>query len=445
MKKSSNRFLRKSMDWLLFGSLCYCPIFCSAQDPAIRHCDYQIDDPPLFSGYETPVPFRLFGIVLNNTEDWLDPLEQFDNQGELPPFMGGEAEIFVQAVDLDGTPYDPYPDISQAGASDPLVGDFGGTFVWMGQNYGNLPNFQYEENFYINQDMIGQPGESRPAWYAELDRLGFWRPGSPLAEWKLVRAGDLVEVRAAVPGLTYQGKHNVNERHTVDPFNNFEVEIREKGYGLPEPESLHLNALKDEADQAFFDQTRQTGGEHYQGSRIQIQDVLFNGLSAGDPLSSDTTLTVSDATGRSLDVYLGLSASFNSGTVPAGPIQLTGVLDQKSTNGRDGYRLLVMNMADIQPVLSADFDSNGHVDGTDFLTWQTGFGVDTSGDANGDGTTDDADLAIWQQQFGSGSGQKYAVIPEPTAACLSCALLSLLFLFSLANRSIHEPAGIGRL
>ena len=58
---------------------------------------------------------------------------------------------------------------------------------------------------------------------------------------------------------------------------------------------------------------------------------------------------------------------------------------------------------------NADFDSDGDVDGSDFLAWQRGFGSDAgsgnvapqaSGNANGDQAIDADDLTIWQEQFG---------------------------------------------
>ncbi len=55
--------------------------------------------------------------------------------------------------------------------------------------------------------------------------------------------------------------------------------------------------------------------------------------------------------------------------------------------------------------VSADFDLDGDVDGSDFLTWQRGFGttpdaLHSQGDADVDGTVAAADLAIWQLQYG---------------------------------------------
>jgi len=61
---------------------------------------------------------------------------------------------------------------------------------------------------------------------------------------------------------------------------------------------------------------------------------------------------------------------------------------------------------------SADFNSDGYVDGFDFLAWQRGFGLTgatkSDGDANGDGHVDSDDLAVWEQQFGT--------VPAPLVA-----------------------------
>jgi len=56
----------------------------------------------------------------------------------------------------------------------------------------------------------------------------------------------------------------------------------------------------------------------------------------------------------------------------------------------------------------SDFDSDGDVDGADFLRWQRGLGVSlggsrAQGDAQGDGDVDGADLDVWKAQFASPS------------------------------------------
>ena len=80
-----------------------------------------------------------------------------------------------------------------------------------------------------------------------------------------------------------------------------------------------------------------------------------------------------------------------------------------------------------------DFNSDGVVDGSDFLAWQRGFGISGAelehGDANGDGAVDAADLAAWSTAFGTGAVTTNAntlalAVPEPTMG-LSIAAGSL--------------------
>ena len=81
----------------------------------------------------------------------------------------------------------------------------------------------------------------------------------------------------------------------------------------------------------------------------------------------------------------------------------------------------------------ADFDSDGDVDGLDFLAVQRGFGTvsgatRSDGDADGNGTVDQDDLLAWQMQYGSLTGPGSAVrgVPEPSGLCLLVACLPLL-------------------
>ncbi|MBN1853939.1 MAG: hypothetical protein JW829_14500, partial [Pirellulales bacterium] len=74
--------------------------------------------------------------------------------------------------------------------------------------------------------------------------------------------------------------------------------------------------------------------------------------------------------------------------------------------------------------LAADFDGDDDVDGNDFLIWQSGFGVDDTGDADTDSDTDGDDLLIWKTEFGSADGA-FSVVPEPTAGLLAILLFGL--------------------
>jgi hypothetical protein len=81
------------------------------------------------------------------------------------------------------------------------------------------------------------------------------------------------------------------------------------------------------------------------------------------------------------------------------------------------------------PTGNADFDGDGFVDGSDFLTWQRGFGIDdgtalpANGDATGDGNVNGADLAIWEAQFGTTPGS-IAAVPEPGSVALMLLALA---------------------
>lgn len=68
----------------------------------------------------------------------------------------------------------------------------------------------------------------------------------------------------------------------------------------------------------------------------------------------------------------------------------------------------------------ADFDNDGDVDGTDFLTWQANFGGDgsTGGDADFSGLVDGDDLAIWQSNYDGAAALSAVGVPEPTSMAM---------------------------
>lgn len=81
-----------------------------------------------------------------------------------------------------------------------------------------------------------------------------------------------------------------------------------------------------------------------------------------------------------------------------------------------------------------DIDTNGTVNGADYLEWARGFGQSsgatiTDGDANGDGIVDGNDLPIWQKHFGETTSVPAAsqtAIPEPSAIALLLAGQTIL-------------------
>jgi fibronectin-binding autotransporter adhesin len=73
---------------------------------------------------------------------------------------------------------------------------------------------------------------------------------------------------------------------------------------------------------------------------------------------------------------------------------------------------------------AGDFDSDGDVDGADFVAWQTNFPKATGatlseGDADADGDVDGADFVVWQTNFPFTPGPGASPVPEPGAIALA--------------------------
>lgn len=124
-----------------------------------------------------------------------------------------------------------------------------------------------------------------------------------------------------------------------------------------------------------------------------------------------------------------------------------------------------------QDVASADFDSDGFVDGQDFLAWQRGVGISaphavkSDGDADGDLDVDADDLAVWRDMFGSDetgsigrattaaaesvfspvAESKTAAALAPSSADLVDAVLAVQWIVAAhdepkASRALREPS-----
>ena len=86
-----------------------------------------------------------------------------------------------------------------------------------------------------------------------------------------------------------------------------------------------------------------------------------------------------------------------------------------------GANTVTLNVS--STVHTADFNSDGFVDGNDLAQWETSFGVDAGANADADSDSDGADFLAWQQQY-TGTGILSNVsVPEP--ASLVCALVML--------------------
>ena len=141
--------------------------------------------------------------------------------------------------------------------------------------------------------------------------------------------------------------------------------------------------------------------------------------------------------------YLILSSEVENGawagTVPAAGY---GPLASSITNVQIDYVRAYSAVAPPPP--SADFNSDGHVDGSDFLIWQRHAGVlqgairgDGNANAGIDGDVDADDLAVWKLQYG-GDATTIAAVPEPPSHALVALALALASLRGSLQSSMRR-------
>ena len=291
----------------------------------ITHSEFQAVNAAGEQTYNATEKVILEGILLHNPADMLDPTPD-DTVTQLYN-ISGQWQIFFQG---EGN-------------------DHAGTAVWMGQLYNNLPWVALEGG-YTNEEFT-----------AELSRLN-------AAQFS---PGDRIRVTGYY--LSYSGKTNVNEQHNKNPDHDFTIELLERGVGLPRPEVVRLDELKDDDDNFIFDPTRQTGCEYYQARLIKIEEVSFVEVNDWDPggelVITDGVRTLAVKLGRGNGIYAG---SHNL----TEPFDIIGIMDQESANLIDGYRLYVMN-----------YDGNGSV-----LASREHRRADKPGDLNLDGIVDYDDI-----------------------------------------------------
>jgi hypothetical protein len=240
------------------------------------------------------------GIVLNNPEEMLVPTPATG-------YMGGQWQIYVQG---EG-------------------GDHAGTAVYLGQYYTKVGG---QSGSYTDEQLL-----------SELCRIN----RDPNTGY-IFAAGDRIKVTGWYK--FYKGKLNVNEMHEADPDFDFEVELLEPAVGLPQPEAITLDMIKDSNDDYIFDQTRMTGCEYYQGQLVRVDDV---NIVDPENWAHDATVTISDAAGLTFPVKLGIGDGFARYDCPTGQIDVIAIFDQESSGTticKDGYRLWVV-----------DYDGNGLV------------------------------------------------------------------------------------
>ncbi len=262
------------------------------------------------------LPITVVGIVLNSPSTMLDSTPNFqpwENDFSNAFNLGGQWQINIQAI------------------SNPTLGgssaDFGGCEVWMGQNYGNLPWIADSSDSYTNS-----------AWTAKLATLNnptLLSTGNTVS----LQAGDVVAITSY--GLEYQGMVNINQQHIIG--NPITITALQTGVRLPTPTATTLGQLMNSSGNFYFDPTRQTGAEHLQGTLVQLDGVR---LSSGT-WAPNNQVVVTDGSARQMIVNIGNNPDLT--IAPSGTFNLTGILDQESTDGsnQDGYTLWLTDSGNV--------------------------------------------------------------------------------------------------
>jgi hypothetical protein len=291
----------------------------------ITHSEFQAVNASGEQTYSATDKVILEGILLHNPTDMLDPTPD-DTVTQLYN-ISGQWQFFFQ------------------GEGD----DHAGTAVWLGQLYSNLP-WVASDGGYTNEEFT-----------AELSRLN-------AAQFS---PGDRIRVTGYY--LSYSGKTNVNEQHNKNPDHDFTIELVQRGVGLPRPDVVTLDDLKDDDDEFTFDPTRQTGCEYWQARLIKIEDVYFAQANDWGP---NGELVITDGV-KTFPVKLGRGNGLYAGSNNlTEPFDVIGIMDQESPNLTDGYRLYVTN-----------YDGNGSV-----LASREHRRADKPGDLNLDGIVDYDDI-----------------------------------------------------
>ena len=310
------------------------------------------------SAWVESFPFTIRGVITTTLDEMLDGTPNFLpwGDGTNAGNMGAEWQIFIQAVD---------------------EGDFGGTALWLGQNYGNQPWIRDEAFSYTNE-----------GWLENLLRVSTDPESGHLFE-----PGDLADVTAR-KSLAYGGKRNINEAHSNAPENKFDIHLLEAGYGLPEPELITLSALVlpdengENAQLDIFDPTRLTGAEHYQGTRVRINNLQIVNAEGWNPegtWAARGNIKVTDGENRFFALRY---PRRDLGPIPIGNFDAVGIINQESgsaTEGATGYELFIQQVIveSSAPQLYIDASSamiEWAADGSDWV-------LESSSTADGEWTT----------------------------------------------------------
>jgi len=285
----------------------------------VTHSDFQAVNENGAGTYTATDKVIVTGIVLNTPEQTLDP-----TPGSVE--MGGEWQMYIQG---EGS-------------------DHAGTAVWLGQNYSNVSS----SDDYTDQELVDE----------------MYRINTDPNTAYVFNIGDRVKVTGWYK--FYKGKTNINEKHEKDSFFDFQIELIKPAVGLPQPEAITINQVKDRSNDFIFDPDRLTGCEYYQSRMVRIENVYVMDPNHWEP---NGTVTISDDSGLTFPVLLGIGEGFKRYDCPEGRIDVIGIMDQESsgyTVCKDGYRLWVTNYDGNGLVLTDRGYKRGNLPGdinTDFI------------------------------------------------------------------------------
>ena len=188
------------------------------------------------------------------------------------------------------------------------------------------------------------------------------------------------------------------------------------------------------------------GGVNIASGTAHISGSIVAGNTAGADANVAGTLSTNAFNLIDVDPMLGLLADNGGPTLTHAPLAGSPVIDlgdpaiasHPNYDQRDfAFDRIVGGRIDIgafeSGATSADFDTDGDIDGKDFLTWQRNFGSTTAvhpdGDANIDTVVNGADLSVWISTFGEveppplagKASEEQGASSQPTAA--SAALI----------------------
>jgi MYXO-CTERM domain-containing protein len=251
-------------------------------------------------------------------------------------------------------------------------------------------------------------------------------------------------ISAGIRGIVFQAVTNGVVHHggpptaQFDGFDTFEGDV--SGF-LNDFVGLQYGS------QARFDTiTIEMGNQFVDGGDWEVEPRIFI---LKNPVDTDTTRPEEDPT--NWVEITGFTETtghvFSSDVVPGSGGTMTFDLAAIPAANRTGYgwavggvdgnsnpETLAINFVSVSEISATgsyvgmahpgDFDSDGDVDGADFVAWQTNFPTATGatlaqGDADGDGDVDGADFVVWQTNFPFTPGPGASPVPEPAAGLLA--------------------------